>query len=128
MTHITIERETLEQVLDDLYAGGYHRSRAIKVLAKALEEPVNDAAMSENWNEIASILKEKGSVEVQLKKPLCSLFESLPVYDTLKLSLTDEQLLDILRGIDSDAVRLPPGFKAFARAIEAAHGITKGQP
>ena len=42
--------------------------------------------------------------------------------------LTDEQLLDILRGIDSDAVRLPPGFKAFARAIEAAHGITKGQP
>jgi hypothetical protein len=42
--------------------------------------------------------------------------------------LTDEQLLDILRGIDSDAVRLAPGFKAFARAIEAAHGITKGQP
>ena len=41
--------------------------------------------------------------------------------------LTDEKLLDILRGIDSDAVRLAPGFKAFARAIEAAHGITKGQ-
>jgi DNA-binding TFAR19-related protein (PDSD5 family) len=41
--------------------------------------------------------------------------------------LTDEQLLDILRGIDSDAVRLATGFKAFARAIEARHGITKGQ-
>jgi hypothetical protein len=41
--------------------------------------------------------------------------------------LTDEQLLDILRGIDSDAVRLAPGFKAFAKAIESAHGITKGQ-
>jgi hypothetical protein len=45
----------------------------------------------------------------------------------IAVPLTDEQLLDILRGIDSDAVRLAPGFKAFARAIEAAHGITKGQ-
>ena len=47
--------------------------------------------------------------------------------DAQRKPLTDEQLLDILRGIDSDAVRLAPCFKAFARAIEYAHGITKGQ-
>jgi hypothetical protein len=42
--------------------------------------------------------------------------------------LTDEQLLEILTGIDSETKRLPSGFKNFARAIESAHGITKGQP
>ena len=38
--------------------------------------------------------------------------------------LTDEQLLEILADIDADTKRLPPGLKAFARAIEQAHGIT----
>ena len=38
--------------------------------------------------------------------------------------LTDEQMLEILGDIDADTKRLPPGIKAFARAIEAAHGIT----
>lgn len=33
--------------------------------------------------------------------------------------LTDEEMLEILVGIDADTKRLPPGFKAFARAIEA---------
>ena len=42
--------------------------------------------------------------------------------------LTDEQLLEILVGIDPETKRLPSGFKDFARAIEARHGITKGQP
>ena len=37
--------------------------------------------------------------------------------------LTDEQLLDLLDKIDNRTVRLPVGFRAFARAIEAAHGI-----
>ena len=33
--------------------------------------------------------------------------------------LTDEQLMSVLPG----AVRLPPGWRDFARAIEKAHGI-----
>lgn len=41
--------------------------------------------------------------------------------------LTDKQLLEILVGIDPETKRLPSGFKDFARAIEARHGITKGQ-
>ena len=33
--------------------------------------------------------------------------------------LTDEKVLEILGDIDADTKRLPPGIKAFARAIEA---------
>ncbi len=38
--------------------------------------------------------------------------------------LTDEQILRFLSRIDECAVRLPRGLREFARAIEAAHGIT----
>ena len=34
--------------------------------------------------------------------------------------LTDAELFGHLRSIDSDAVRLPSGFRAFARIVEAA--------
>jgi hypothetical protein len=37
--------------------------------------------------------------------------------------LTDERLFELLAALDAGTVRLPPGFKQFARAIEAAHGI-----
>jgi hypothetical protein len=37
--------------------------------------------------------------------------------------LTEEEMLEILVGIDAETKRLPPGMKAFARAIERAHGI-----
>ena len=42
--------------------------------------------------------------------------------------LTDERLLEELKRLDPRTARLPLGFKAFARAIEAAHGITGEQP
>lgn len=37
--------------------------------------------------------------------------------------MTEAQLLTALVQIDPDTKRLPPGFVAFARAIEAHHGI-----
>ena len=37
--------------------------------------------------------------------------------------LTDEELKDALVSVDPETKRLPPGFRDFARAIEAAHGI-----
>jgi len=37
--------------------------------------------------------------------------------------LTDEQLMIALLGVDHETKRIPNGFRAFARAIEAAHGI-----
>jgi hypothetical protein len=44
----------------------------------------------------------------------------------LRQPLTDEEMLKILSDIDADTKRLPPGIKAFARAIERAHGIGGG--
>jgi hypothetical protein len=38
-------------------------------------------------------------------------------------ALTDYGLHGLLLGIDPEMKRLPIGFKKFARAIEAAHGI-----
>ncbi len=39
--------------------------------------------------------------------------------------LSDDELLAALKSVDSETARLPNGFKLFARAIEAAHGIRK---
>jgi hypothetical protein len=38
--------------------------------------------------------------------------------------LTDEKLFELLRSVDAGAVRVAPGLRKFASAIEAAHGIT----
>lgn len=37
--------------------------------------------------------------------------------------LTDEEILLVLRNIDPETKRLPPGLKALIQEIEAAHGI-----
>jgi hypothetical protein len=37
--------------------------------------------------------------------------------------LTDEEIKQALTSVDPETKRLPPGMKAFARAIEAAHNI-----
>jgi hypothetical protein len=50
--------------------------------------------------------------------------EYLPLYShPPRTALTDAQLLDILQSLDACTARLPGGFRLFARAIEAAHGI-----
>jgi hypothetical protein len=44
--------------------------------------------------------------------------------------LTDDEIIDLLRSClrPEIVMRLPPGWKNFARAIEAAHGITQQEP
>jgi hypothetical protein len=49
---------------------------------------------------------------------------TIPLYThPPRTALTDAQLLDILQSLDACTARLPGGFRLFARAIEAAHGI-----
>jgi hypothetical protein len=48
---------------------------------------------------------------------------TLPAQPAQRQPLTEERLLEILRSVDADTKRLPPGVKAFARGVEAAHGI-----
>lgn len=43
------------------------------------------------------------------------------------MKLTDEEIKDILVSIDPDTKRLPPGFRDFARAIEAALSAKQGE-
>jgi len=50
-----------------------------------------------------------------------SKIESL--YTRPAVPLNDAGLLAILKSVDPETRRLPPGFKDFARAVEAAHGI-----
>ncbi len=49
--------------------------------------------------------------------------ESLSVQQPAREPLTDEQILNVLKSVDHETKRLPPGFREFARAIEQAHGI-----
>jgi hypothetical protein len=42
--------------------------------------------------------------------------------------LTDEQIKAVIAKIDPNEHYLPNALRQLARAIEAAHGITKGQP
>jgi hypothetical protein len=51
------------------------------------------------------------------------LYATPPAQPAPAVPLTDEHLYDLLRRIDPMTVRLPPGYRAFARAIERAHGI-----
>jgi hypothetical protein len=46
-----------------------------------------------------------------------------PLAAAQRQPLTEERLLEILRNLDADTKRLPPGVKAFARAIEVEHDI-----
>jgi hypothetical protein len=56
-----------------------------------------------------------------LEPPVGSRWEIEPLYAAppQRQPLTDDQLMSVLPG----AVRLPPGWRDFARAIEKAHGI-----
>lgn len=55
------------------------------------------------------------------------LFTPLYTAPPQRQPLTEEEMLEILVGIDAETKRLPPGIKAFARAIERAHGIGGGE-
>lgn len=56
------------------------------------------------------------------KKPHDAVFNPQPVYLRPE-PLTDEEILSLLQKLDPQTRRLSEGVRAFARAIERAHGI-----
>jgi hypothetical protein len=103
-----------------------HCHKAITAIKQALATPVQPVAWMVESDD------RRHFIFPAHQKPMIHEGETLtPLYTALLAQpaepLTDKQLLEILVGIDSETKRLPSGFKDFARAIEAAHGITKGQ-
>jgi hypothetical protein len=63
----------------------------------------------------------KSGTGLWIETPLCTASPAAPV------PLTDEQIKAVIAKIDPNEHYLPNALRQLARAIEAAHGITKGQ-
>jgi hypothetical protein len=155
MTHVTIERAKLEQVLEALKlnndqwksladSGDCGRwkaedqdhykqtNEAIAAVEQALAAPVQEPVAQwqlrhhlhtdgiwENCTESeAAVMQKQAHFEI---RPLYTTPPAAPV------PLTDEQIDEIVNRLDPLFLDVPESFTTdFARAIEAAHGITKG--
>lgn len=140
MTHITFERETLEQVLDDLYAGGYHRSRALRVLDAALQSQAHSTVLEEQEpaivaEPVAWQNKDKPSELVATEDwdnidPIWH-WMYRPLYVTppaAPVSWIDElQVAEALRQYGLTLVKTSPGYTVLKLGQIDADGITKGQ-
>jgi hypothetical protein len=136
MTHVTIERAKLEQVLEALenHEGNYK-------LGKAGAER-NEAAITTTKEALA----QPAPVQIQKSCKLCtheqrdyldmtgpcktcrfySNFASVTPPAAQRKPLTYEQITDISKKVAEGGPE--NSIDRFVRAIEAAHGITKGQP
>ena len=124
------DRELLQQALDTLKADKDHASYESGVLSTcaAIEErlaqpepdPVaygfqNTAVTGSNrWMMLKEEVPTDDQYDGQLWTPL---YTAPPKKEWVWL--TDDEIFKALNGVDISAVRVPPGFDLFARAIEA---------
>ena len=163
MTHITIEREALQTVLDTLeenhhlieqyerleYLALYDRQITVikKALAAPVQEPVaqdaeqwglrlSDAswAATKAWNpDLMGPMTGKifNNIKGLIRTAIISYLKGYTVEPAAQpaVPLTPEQIIDIRRKTTAKTHGEWADTKTFARAIEAAHGITeKDQP
>lgn len=128
--------------------GHYHRKAERLLRASLAAEPQPVAEPLKGWklNHVA-FKRGSGKAEIGFLDPEDDRFSPVITVDTglyyqhdhavplaravlsaltanhMEQPLTDEQMLEILGDVDAATKRLPPGIKAFARAIERAHGI-----
>jgi hypothetical protein len=146
MTHITIEREALQTVLDTLEENHhlieqYERSeylalydRQITVIKQALAAPTVQEPVAW-WNgEYGSpvFAFERDTPGIGLGNPDATPLYTTPPAQPAPVPLTDKQIEHLWETRVSQPCPSYPLEKSdwvqFARAIEASHGITKGQP
>jgi hypothetical protein len=130
MTHITIERAKLEQILEALNSPAYGKelrelqNKAIIVAKQALEQPVQEpyGYVSTHTNGLMHFNKTFQGVYTDTATEIVAVHTNPPA---APVPLTDEKIDTawLLNGGGLAANR----YYDFARAIEAAHGITKGQ-
>ena len=119
-----MSREAMEMALNALTAWDARgRLRVIEALRTALAQPESEPVA---WLRPIFMI-EDGWDEFGFTK---SSDEDVPLYTAPpppRKPLSDDELLAALKSVDtyptSETARLPNGFKLFARAIEAAHGI-----
>jgi hypothetical protein len=98
--------EAIEAVVDLIEMGGVvGQEDIVKCLRSAIEQAEKQESY---WQEEAR--RYAGNADFWREK-------------AKRQPLTEEEMLAILVGIDAETKRLPPGMKAFARAIERKHGI-----
>jgi hypothetical protein len=83
---------------------------------KAEQEPVG------TYEEVMQTMRSLQTGTLVAQQQMFELLKDKPLYAAPqpRRRLTDEEILEILGDIDANTKRLPPGIKAFARAIEAA--------
>jgi hypothetical protein len=112
------------------------KDAALKLALEALEEARTNDDSCEKWDrnkEAITAIKEALAQPEQ--EPTCPECKAAVLYECVACSsnnyppkpvqepLTDEQIKQALISVDHETKRLPPGMKAFARAVEAAHNI-----
>jgi hypothetical protein len=154
MTHVTIEQAKLEQALKALViadnialvgaaytpksidAGVLKMRNAVSALREAMaEQPAQQEPVAALYDDGTWIAKNTDAGRALTNRPF--LFTGSPAIDVYITSpapvpLTDEQIEHLWETRVSQPCQRYPLEKAdwvqFARAIEAAHGITKGRP
>ena len=117
---------SLDAICQDLQEKTYTQAMRIAELEAKLAEAEKQEPVAWQWRrkDKAWSLDNTFNSEVY---PTTLDSEVRPLYthpQPKREPLTDEQILRFLSRIDECAVRLPRGLREFARAVEAAHGIT----
>ena len=124
--------EAMKQALEALHRCGYHKlqpdsiQNIVNHYIPLLEQAIAEAEKQKPYGYL-KLSNGKFYVEVVGVPDLNCNPNYLPLHtypQPKREPLTDEQILRLLSRIDECAVRLPRGLREFARAIEAAHGIT----
>ena len=106
------DRELMQQALEALeeISGGYSQN-LIVALRDRLAQPEQKPYA---WMAVGGTIWRHKATE-----------DDTPIYThpPQRKPLTDDEIEAALLSVDPMTKRLPPGMKAFARAIEAAHGI-----
>ena len=130
-----MSREAMQMALDALESlqawpetpENFKRFRAIEALRARLAQPdVPETAFGETepvaWmhNFIDDVITKNRPTDITRNAGRWIALYTAPPQ---RKPLSDDELLAALKSVDSETARLPNGFKLFARAIEAAHGI-----
>ena len=111
MTNLRQAAQQALEALEMVMSHGQAVQKAKDTLRAALAEPEQNPFGDDAERYARKLHEERKSYKALFTAP------------TPRKPLTEEEILAALVAVDPETKRLPPGFRAFARAIERAHGI-----